>query len=82
MKGREALVGHIGGFLAQAQGGRIVIASRVDHHHDTRLRFSWAMQSADGNVLAEGMDYGELDEDGRLKLIVGFFGPFPPLESD
>ncbi len=82
VKGREALVAHIGGFLEQAQGGRIVITSQVDHHHDTRLRFSWAMQSAAGQTLAEGMDYGELDEDGRLKLIVGFFGPFPPLESE
>jgi hypothetical protein len=27
------------------------------------------------------MDYGQLDEDGRIKLIVGFFGPFPPLEA-
>ena len=82
VKGREALVAHIGGFLEQAQGGRIVITSQVDHHHGTRLRFSWAMQSAAGQTLAEGMDYGELDEDGRLKLIVGFFGPFPPLESE
>ncbi len=79
VKGREALVAHIEGFLEQAQGGRIVIASRVDHHHGTRLRFSWTMEAADGRALAEGMDYGELDEDGRLKLIVGFFGPFPPL---
>lgn len=82
VKGREALVAHIGGFLKQAQGGRIVITSQVDHHHGIRLRFSWAMQSAAGQTLAEGMDYGELDEDGRLKLIVGFFGPFPPLESE
>jgi hypothetical protein len=26
------------------------------------------------------MDFGELDGDGRLKLIVGFFGPFPAVE--
>jgi hypothetical protein len=25
----------------------------------------------------EGCDFGELDGDGRLKLIVGFFGPWP-----
>ena len=30
-------------------------------------------------ALSPGMDYGELDEKGRLKLIVGFFGPFPPV---
>ena len=58
VKGREALVAHIGGFLEQTDGGRIVLASRVDHHHGTRLRFRWEMRSADGKVLAEGMDYG------------------------
>ncbi len=80
--GRDALVAHIGGFLDQTQGARIVITSGVDSHHGTRLRFSWQMQNADGAVLADGIDYGQLDEDGRLELIVGFFGPFPPLDSE
>ncbi len=82
VNGREALVKHIGGFMENSRGGRIVITSKVDSHHETRLRFSWAMQSADGKTVAEGIDYGELDEDGKLKLIVGFFGPFQPLDSE
>jgi hypothetical protein len=32
----------------------------------------------DPTALVEGMDFGELGDDGRLKRIVGFFGPFPP----
>ena len=79
--GRDALVAHIGGFLEQTQGAQIVITSGVDSHHGKRLRFSWQMQNADGAVLAEGIDYGQLDSDGRLELIVGFFGPFPPLDD-
>jgi len=80
--GREALVQHIGRFQASssANGPKIVAASRVDVHHDTHLRFAWQMVGADGKtVISPGMDYGQLDEDGRLKLIVGFFGPLPPM---
>ena len=83
VEGREALVQHIGGFLAGQNAGSgpsIQIDSSVDVHHVKFLRFAWKMVAADGEtVLSPGMDYGELDEDGRLKLIVGFFGPFPPV---
>ena len=82
VKGREALVAHIGAFLEQSQGGQIVIASGVDSHHGKHLRFSWKSLNADGEMTGEGIDYGALDKDGRLKLIVGFFGPFPPLDSE
>ena len=81
--GREALVQHIGSFLSGRSAGSgpsIQIDSSVDVHHDKFLRFAWKMVALDGEtVLSPGMDYGELDEDGRLKLIVGFFGPFPPV---
>ncbi len=81
--GREALVQHIGGFLTGRSAGNgpsIQIDSSVDVHHGKYLRFAWKMVGPDGKtVLSPGMDYGELDEEGRLKLIVGFFGPFPPV---
>ena len=82
--GREALVQHIGRFQsgAGANGPQIVVASSVDVHHSTHFRFSWNMVGPDGKtVITPGMDYGQLDEDGRIKLIVGFFGPFPPLAA-
>ena len=83
--GREALVQHIGGFLtgrSAGSGPSIQIDSSVDVHHDKFLRFAWKMVAPDGTtVLSPGMDYGELDEQGRLKLIVGFFGPFPPVDE-
>lgn len=88
VEGREALVQHIGGFMASRSGGgsgagpSIQIDSSVDVHHGKFLRFAWKMVAADGKtVLSPGMDYGELDEDGRLKLIVGFFGPFPAIKN-
>jgi hypothetical protein len=78
-EGRAALVGHIGGFHARMPGNRIEMASAVDEH-DGLLRFAWQMLTPDGAVALDGMDFGELDGDGRLKLIVGFFGAFPPVE--
>jgi hypothetical protein len=78
-EGRAALVRHIGGFHARMPGNRIEMASGVDEH-DGLLRFSWQMLGPDGVVALDGMDFGELDGDGRLKLIVGFFGPFPAVE--
>jgi SnoaL-like domain len=75
-EGRAALVRHIGGFHARMPGNRIELTSGVDEH-DGLLRFSWRMLGPDGVVLLDGMDFGELDGDGRLKRIVGFFGPFP-----
>ena len=35
------------------------------------------MRGPDGNVVTDGMDFGEVAPDGRLKSITGFFGPFP-----
>jgi len=33
------------------------------------------MLGADGAVAMEGVDFGELADDGRIAKIVGFFGP-------
>ncbi len=77
VSGREALVAHIAGFHQTFAGAKIVATSAVDEHHE-RFRFTWIMQAADGSTMMEGIDFGELAPDGRIKKIVGFFGP-PPL---
>jgi hypothetical protein len=80
VKGRDGLIELISGFQRQVSGAKIVATSAVDAHHD-RFRFAWAMQSADGATMMEGIDYGELAPDGRIQKIVGFFGPPPPALS-
>ena len=65
---------------ATLPGHTIDLVTAVDEH-DGHLRFGWAMHGPDGSVVVEGMDYGRLAEDGRLRQIVGFFGPFPALEG-
>ena len=37
------------------------------------IRFTWRMLLADGKVFLEGINFGELNSDGKLHLIVGFF---------
>lgn len=76
-EGREQLAGLIVGFAQRRPGARILLASGVDEHHRL-LRFRWVMLAADGSEVMEGFDVGELAEDGRLRRITGFFGPFPP----
>jgi len=76
VEGREALLAHIAAFQQQMPGARIRGTSGVDAHHG-RLRFTWAMDDANGSVVVEGIDFGEVGADGRLARIVGFFGAPP-----
>jgi hypothetical protein len=78
VEGREALISRITGFLEKFPGAKIVPSSHADLHHDV-LRFTWRLVGADGKTLNEGIDFGEIANDGRLKRIVGFFGPIKPL---
>ena len=75
-EGREALVAHIGGFHQMMPGNTIDATSGVDVYGDV-FRFAWVMRNEQGEVALEGMDFGEVAPDGRLKSITGFFGPFP-----
>lgn len=72
--GRGELATHIGRVLARNPDSRIARTSRVDHHHGL-LRFSFARLLRNGDVLRDGVDFGELDGDGKLARITGFFGP-------
>ena len=80
VEGREALVAHIGGFQAQMPGARLVLTSGVDEHHGA-IRFTWTLMANDGTIVTEGIDFGELAGDGRLRRITGFFGPPPAASS-
>ena len=76
VEGREALVKHITGFLERFAGHRFELPTQVDEHSGY-LRFEWHLVGPDDAPVLQGMDFGRLDESGRLSLIVGFFGPFP-----
>jgi hypothetical protein len=74
--GRKALVDHIGAFFEQFPGAYFVVTSGIDSHHG-KFRFTWRMVLADGKVFLEGVDFGELNSDGKLHRIVGFLDRLP-----
>ena len=74
VEGREALVHHARKFAERWPGARIVMTSGVDEHHGF-VRFTWRLVSPGGEALRDGTDFAELCPDGRLRRIVGFFGP-------
>jgi SnoaL-like domain len=78
-EGREALVSHIAGFQEQFPSHRIVVTSGVDEH-DGCFRFSWVLTDADGNIIMEGVDFGEVADDGRIARVTGFFDPLPEVD--
>lgn len=49
--------------------------SGVDSHHGL-YRYSWQI-SRDGEVVLPGFDVTEVDEDGMVTRVLGFFGPLP-----
>jgi SnoaL-like domain len=57
----------------QFPGHRFRRTSGVDAHHD-QVRFTWELAAPDGAVTAAGVDVGAVDDDGRLRNIVGFLG--------
>lgn len=77
VSGREALDATIVGFHQQMPGARITVSSGLDEHHG-RVRFGWQLLQEDGTMRMEGIDVGQLDGDGRLTSILGFWGASPP----
>jgi hypothetical protein len=78
-----ASAGHAG-IAEQAQlvvsrfpGHRFVRSTAIDEHHGF-LRYGWKLVAADGATAVEGVDVMELDVDGRIGRVVGFFGAQPP----
>jgi hypothetical protein len=75
-RGRDAVLARIAGFSERFPGARVEVTSGLDEHHGF-VRYAWTIVAADGRALLEGMDFAEVDEDGRLRRVVMFFGPLP-----
>ena len=72
----EANVHEVHGRLPGAEYRR---ASGVDRHHDV-VRYAWEIRR-DGELILPGFDVTELDEEGRVLRVLGFFGPLPESEA-
>jgi hypothetical protein len=79
LEGRAALAQHIAKVQASRPGARLEFVSGIDVHHDV-ARFLWRLVRADGTRGDISIDLGEVNENGLLVQIVGFFGPAPEIE--
>ena len=72
LAGREALAAHIGATQTALAGGQIRVTSTPVRHHDSAF-FRWAMTDASGATALTGFDVVQLDLDGRIARLTGFF---------
>lgn len=72
VEGADALSDHIGGTQATLSGGRIEVTAEATRHHDS-AHFPWAMLTAEGEVVMTGFDVVQLDDQGRITRLTGFF---------
>lgn len=75
--GHQGISDQAATLLAQFPGHRFERSTAIDAHHQF-LRYGWKLVDANGAAVLEGLDVVELDVDGRLLRIVGFFGARPP----
>lgn len=76
--GRENLLAHITRFRQEYPGVTFEATSGIELHHEV-FRYTWQMRTADGQVRLQAFDVGQLDSQGQIALLIGFFGPFPEL---
>jgi hypothetical protein len=79
-EGHDALSAMVDSVHERFPGHRFRRLSGVDVHHD-ELRFAWELAGPDGSVTVGGIDVGQVDADGRLLRISGFFGDPPAADE-
>ena len=76
-QGLDAIAGMTDVLLQHYAGHSFRRTTAVDVHH-TFARYGWELVGPDGTVAVDGTDFVEIDDEGRLDRIVGFFGPLTP----
>lgn len=72
VQGRDALGEHIGGVQASMPGHAVTVTAEATRHHDS-AHFPWAITGPDDAVVLSGFDVVQLDEQGRITRLTGFF---------
>ena len=80
VEGPAGFAAMAGAVQAQFPGHSVRLASALDQHHD-QVRFAWELASADGTVVVEGIDVVDVDADGKLGRVAGFFGVRPEVAA-
>lgn len=72
--GHKGIADQAATLLTHYPDHRFERSTAVDAHHGF-VRYGWRLVDAKGAAVLEGLDVAELDVDGRLLKVVGFFGP-------
>jgi hypothetical protein len=72
-RGHQGIADQAATLLSQFPQHRFERSTAVDAHHNF-LRYGWKLLAPDGATVLQGVDFAELDVDGRLARVVGFFG--------
>jgi ketosteroid isomerase-like protein len=81
LTGVEALSRHIGEFIRQYPKAKFTKTSKLDAY-GTTFRADWFLDFGDGKTPAlTGFDFGELNSEGKIAKIAGFFGALRNAES-
>lgn len=76
--GHAAILAEVQRFNREQPGHRAVLTSGVDAHHNT-ARFAVAMVNPDGSIPHEGEDIVHFASDGRIELVLTYWGPLPAI---
>jgi hypothetical protein len=71
--GHDGIAGMFAAVQSQFPGHTFRRSTEIDAHHDV-ARYGWQLVAEDGSVTLAGTDIAEVDADGRLVRVTGFFG--------
>jgi len=70
-EGWEALAANMLGFHQQVPGGHFVTTYFLAHSDKSITR--WEMRNQEGEMIGDGISYGEYNTEGKLTSMTGFF---------
>jgi hypothetical protein len=73
VSGPQAAADMVGELRESHAGYEVRRASDLDRHHDV-VRFGWEILDGGGGLYLSGIDVCALAEDGRIRMLAGFFG--------
>lgn len=78
-RGIDEFEANVHAVQARIPGADYRRSSGVDANHGL-CRYHWEI-SLDGKPLRQGFDVTELDDEDRVRRVLGFFGPIPKLAA-
>ena len=75
-RGVDQIAGLVETVLTHYPEHRFERTTAVDEHHGY-ARYGWSLVSPDGTAAVTGTDFAQVDGDGKLTRVIGFFGDLP-----